>query len=71
MVKKEIKTIADASACARKVAAGKPCTMAELKATVTLLNSAMKTARSTAKLAKREAAEAKDMLARLLSRVGL
>lgn len=45
--------------------------MAELKATVSLLNAAMKTARSTAKAAKREAAEAKDMLARLLARVGL
>jgi len=69
--KNDIKTIADASACAAKVAAGKPCTMAELKATVSLLNAAMKTARSTDKAAKREAAEAKDMLTRLLSRVGL
>lgn len=65
------RTIADASRCAAKVAAGKPCTMAELKATVSLLNSAMKTGRATARIAKREAAEAKDMVKALLSRVGL
>jgi len=65
------KTIADASRCAAKVAAGKPCTMAELKATVSLLNTAMKTARATARVAKREAGEAKDMLKSVLGRVGL
>lgn len=69
--KNDIKTIADASACAAKVAAGKPCTMAELKATVSVLNMALKTARSTAKTAKREAMEAKDMLGKLLGRIGL
>lgn len=68
---KQIETIADASSCAAKVARGEACTMAELKATVSLLNGALKTARSTAKAAKREAMEAKDMLGRLLSRVGL
>jgi len=65
------KTIADASRCAAKVASGKACTMAELKATVSLLNTAMKTARSTARVAKREAKEAKTMLMSLMSRVGL
>lgn len=65
----EIKTIADASRCAAKVAQGKPCTMAELKATVTVLNMALKTARSTAKTAKREASEAKDMVKAFLNRM--
>ena len=45
--------------------------MAELKATVLLLNTALKTARSTAKAAKREAGEAKDMVSKLLGRIGL
>ena len=45
--------------------------MAELKATVMLLNTAMKTGRATARIAKREALEAKDMLKSLLGRVGL
>lgn len=69
--KNEVKTIADASRCAAKVAAGKACTMAELKATVAVLNNALKTARSTAKIAKREAAEAKEMMGKLLARIGL
>ena len=69
--KMPVKTIADASRCAAKVAQGKACTMAELKATVALLNDALKTARSTAKMAKKEAMEAKDMVGKLLSRIGL
>ena len=64
-------TIAQASACAAKVARGQACTMAELKATVLLLNTALKTARSTAKVAKREAGEAKEMGSKLLGRIGL
>lgn len=57
--------------CANKLASGKSCTMAEMKATIRLLNGALKTARATAKAAKREAVEAKDMFRSLLSRVGL
>ena len=64
-------TIAQASACASKVSRGQVCSMAELKATVLLLNTALKTARSTAKAAKREAGEAKDMVSKLLGRIGL
>ena len=45
--------------------------MSELKATVQLLNAALKTARSTAKVAKKEAGEAKEMVSKLLSRIGL
>ena len=67
--KKTIETIADASSCAAKVARGEACTMAELKATVNILNGALKTARATAKAAKREASEAKDMVKALLSRL--
>lgn len=66
-----VKTIADASRCAAKVAAGQACTMAELKATVAVLNGALSTARATAKVAKREAAEAKEMLGKVLGRIGL
>ena len=71
MAKKSVKTIADATACAVKLAEGKACTQAELKATVAILYGALKTARSTAKVAKREALEAKDMVGKLLSRIGL
>jgi len=71
MAKKAIKTIADASACAAKMANGQACTQAEMKATVRILNGALRTARMTAKMAKREASEAKDMVRTLMSRIGL
>lgn len=71
MAKKAVKTIADATSCAVKLAEGKACTQQELKATVAILYAGLKTARATAKVAKREAAEAKDMVRTLLSRVGL
>ena len=71
MVKKAVKTIADASKCAVKVSEGKACTQAELKATVAILYAALKTARATAKVAKREAKEAKDLVGRMLNRIGL
>jgi len=69
--KSDPQTIAQAMKCANKVARGQACTMSELKATVQLLNSALKTARTTAKVAKREAGEAKEMVSKLLGRIGL
>ncbi len=71
MAKKTIKTIADATSCAAKIANGQACTQAEMKATIRILHGALKTARSTAKSAKREALNATDMLKSLLNRVGL
>lgn len=71
MARKTIKTIADATSCASKIANGQSCTQAEMKATIRILNGALKTARSTAKAAKREALNANDMLKSILSRVGL
>jgi len=71
MAKKAIKTIADATSCAAKIANGQACTQAEMKATIRILHSALKTARSTAKSAKREAVSATEMLRSLLNRVGL
>lgn len=68
---KTVRTIADATMCAAKIADGKPCTQAEMKATIRILHGALKTARSTAKAARREAAGANEMLKSLLSRVGL
>lgn len=71
MAKKTIKTIADASACATKIANGQACTQAEMKATIRILNGALRTARSTAKMAKKQAKDATDNFRALLSRVGL
>jgi outer membrane murein-binding lipoprotein Lpp len=71
MAKKTVKTIADAMSCAAKIADGRACTQAEMKATIRLLSMGLKTARSTAKAARREATEAKDNFRALLGRVGL
>lgn len=69
--KNPIRTIADASACAAKLAEGKACTMAEMKSTIRILNQALKTARVTARAAKKEAKSASESFRALLSRVGL
>jgi len=61
--------IAQASACAAKLQAGKACTLAELKATVRLLNQGMNAARVAARTAKKAAKESKEMVSKLLSRL--
>lgn len=71
MAKKAIRTVAEAMSCANKVSNGQACTQAEMKSTIRILNGALKTARVTARVAKREALEAKDMLRSVLARVGL
>lgn len=65
----KITTIAQASSCAKKLAAGKSCTAAEMKATIQLLNSGLNAARVATRTAKREAKEAKAMVSSLLSRI--
>ncbi len=69
--KSPVRTVADASRCAAKLAEGKPCTMAEMKSTIRILNTALKTARVTARAAKKEAKSASESFRALLSRVGL
>lgn len=69
MVKKAIVTVADASACAAKLASGKACTQAEMKATIRILQGALTTARATARIARREAGEAKSMLSSVLNKI--
>lgn len=61
--------IAMASKCAAKVQAGKACTMAELRATVSLLNTGLKTSRRTLKVAKDQLKEKSQMVRDLLGRV--
>ena len=70
MAKRAPTTIAQAMACASKVRQGKACTMAELKATVTLLQSALSSSRAATRAAKEAAQDAKAMVTTLLSRVG-
>jgi len=63
------KNIAEASRCAAKLASGKPCTMAEMKATIRLLNQGMNASRVAARTAKKAAKESKEMVSKLLSRL--
>jgi len=65
----KITTIAQASSCAKKLAAGKSCTAAEMRATIQLLNGGLNAARVATRTAKREAKEAKAMVVSLLNRV--
>jgi len=59
-----VKTIADALRCAAKVKQGKACTMQELKSTVLLLETGMKSAQRGV----REARDRTNFLERLLNR---
>jgi hypothetical protein len=69
MAKASVPTnIAMASRCAAKVQAGKACTMAELRATVTLLNTGLKTGRRSLKVARDQLREKSLMVRDLLGR---
>ena len=67
----KVKTIADAMKCASKVNAGQACTASELRATVKLLSSALKTAKSTARAAKNQLKASDNMVTRLMAKIGL
>lgn len=67
----KVKTIADAMKCASKVNSGQACSSAELRATVKLLSSALKTAKSSARMVKKQLVSSDNMVTRLLAKVGL
>lgn len=67
----KITTIADALRCASKVNQGKACSMAELRATVTLLDTARKTALRTARSTKTALMRSDNMVTRLMAKIGL
>ncbi len=67
----KVTTIADALKCAAKVKAGKSCTVSEMKATITLLDTALKTARRTARTTKEALARSDNMVTRLMAKIGL
>ena len=68
MAKVTVTTI-DATRCASKVKAGKACTMAELRATVMLLQEGLKSSRSAGRIARNQLAEKSQMVRDLLGRV--
>ena len=67
----KITTIADALKCAAKIKAGKACSAAEMRATITLLDTALKTARRTARTTKQALARSDNMVTRLMAKIGL
>jgi hypothetical protein len=70
MAKSSVPTnIAMATRCAAKVNAGKACSMAELRATVSLLNTGLKSGRRSLALAKKQLVEKTAMVSDLLGSV--
>jgi len=67
----KITTIADALKCASKVKAGKACSASEMRATIKLLDTALKTARRTARTTKQALARSDNMVTRLMAKIGL
>jgi len=70
MAKSTVPTnIAQAMKCATKIELGKPCSVAEMKATIRLLKQGVSGARSATKVAKSALRESKELVVNLLGRV--
>jgi len=67
----KVTTIADALKCAAKINSGKACSAAEMRATIKLLDTALKTARRTARTTKQALARSDNMVTRLMAKIGL
>jgi len=67
----KIISVAQALRCASQVRQGKACSQSDLRATVLLLDTAVKTARRTASATKRALLSSDNMVTRLLAKIGL
>jgi hypothetical protein len=67
----KVTTIADALKCAAKVNAGKACSPAEMRATIKLLDTGLKTSRRTIRELKRQVSDKDSMVRRLLAKIGV
>ena len=67
----KVTTIADALKCASKIKAGKACTVSEMRSTITLLDTARKTALRTARATKKALDRSDNMVTRLMGKIGL
>jgi len=67
----KVTTIADALKCASKIKAGKACSAAEMRATIKLLDTAVRTSRRSLRLTKQQLSRSDNMVQRLLAKVGL
>jgi len=67
----KVTTIADAMKCAAKINAGKACSAAEMRATIKLLDTGLKTSRRTIREMKRQITDKDSMVRRLLAKLGV
>ena len=67
----KINNIAAALRCASQIKQGKACTMADARATVMLLDTAVKTARRNASSSKKALMASDNMVTRLLMKLGV
>jgi len=67
----KVTTIADALKCAAKINAGKACTAAEMRATIKLLDTGLKTSRRTVRELKRQLTRSDGLVSRLMGKIGL
>ncbi len=67
----KVTTIADALKCASKINQGKACSAAEMRSTIKLLDTALKTARRSARTAKDALKRSDSMVTRLMAKIGL
>ncbi|HIJ51517.1 MAG TPA: hypothetical protein HPP54_10810 [Nitrospinae bacterium] len=67
----KITNIAAALRCASQVKQGKACSMADARATLMLLDTALKTSRRTARGLKQQFTQSDNMVTRLMAKIGL
>jgi len=67
----KITNIAGALRCASHIKQGKPCSLADARATAALLDTAIKSSRRTASSLKRQLEQSDNMVTRLLAKIGL
>jgi hypothetical protein len=67
----KITTIAQALRCVSNVKQGKACSMQDAKATMILLDTALKTARRSARATKKALLSSDNMVTRLMAKIGL
>lgn len=67
----KITTIAQALRCVSNVRQGKACSMQDAKATMLLLDTALKTSRRSASAMKKRLLDSDNMVTRLMAKIGL
>jgi len=67
----KITTVAQALRCVSNVKQGKACSQADMKATIILLDTALKTSRRGLRATKKALMSSDNMVTRLLAKIGL